>query len=423
MTVDLKDIKKLEKQVEEGDKLQASIYSSDGKKEDIVPITAQKPEEEDKEAQVKVEEVEGQAQEVQQKLEKQKKEEKEKVVTEETWKHRFEVMEGKFKVEIPRLHTQIQEDKKEINTLKDLIVKSQKTQPIEELKSEPKPEPDELMQIQISQDIGNKYVTAEDISTFGQPTIDLATRIASGITRETLENYDANLHKGIDEKFIEYDQKITPIRQDINTVKDTQFRTMRDWFVNEMKGKVSDYELYVDSPEFQMWLEQPDMKYPEWTNKSFFDAYNEQGNVDGATRKFEEYFQTINTPEISGEQINKTVVANPPKDDAESVKRPMFYNENNILVYEDGTPVVVANMTDKVVKTTNIPLEMISPPASIAGDESEGIITPEKPLVYNSKFEAVLKQIREDPQSVKHADFEKMQREVDEARLDGRLRP
>ncbi len=446
MAVSDKDIEKWENKTKKSGELHASIYSSDGKKEDITPVTVQntKKETEDEsqksqvDVQIKVDEVEGQAQEVQKvqetqkKPEKQKKEKKkEKVITDndETWKHKFEVSEGRNKADIPRLHAQIGEYQKEIDGLKDLIVNAQKVQPIKktEPKIEPEFEPEKPVEIQVSQGIGNKYIAEGDVDKFGQETIDLATRIASGIVKDTLTNYDIKLREGINNKFIKYDQKLTPIVQDINAVKGTQIQVAQDWFSREMRQKVQDYDLHANSPDFKTWLDQPDAKHGDYTNRAFFDAYKERGNTDGAAQIFSDYFKAINTPETietldSGEQINETMATNLLESDEKSIQRPMIYNENNVLVYaDDGTPVVAVNITDNVVKTTNFPLNQISPAVSIAGDESEGLITPEKPLVHMSDLTNMVLQLSKNPGSVSDVDFQKKKAEINLARLENRL--
>ena len=310
----------------------------------------------------------------------------------------------------------------ETHKKRDRIIKAEEVQPIE--KAKPEPEPEKSTQFQIS---GDNYVTEKDVTEFGQETIDLATRIASGIVKDTLANYDTNLRGSINDKFIEQDQKFAPIVQDINAVKNTQFLTAQQRFDSDMRSMVQDYDLHKGSLDFQTFLDQSDSKHSKWTNRIFLKDAEDDGDVEGAAQIFSEYFQTISIPgtsnldlEASGEQINETVAVNKLESDAKPIQQPMFYSENGALIYEDGTPVKIS-ATDNIVKVSNIPLNQISPPASMAGDESEGFVNPEKPKVYMKDLTDMTLQLSKNPGSVSDAAFQKKLAEVNLARVEGRL--
>jgi len=407
------NIEQLEKQVEEGEKLRASVYNAGGEKKDLVPQT---PEAEKTKPEVKPEGTPVTEDTVKEQAKKQEPAKQKKKKSEETVPlHKYKSLEGKYNAEIQRQYTQIQEQQREIDKLRDMVIEMQKKE-----SAVKEPESRQPERVQIPRDAVRKYITDKDIDEFGQPTVDLVTRIASGIAEEALTNYNSALSQNINRKFAEYEQKFNPIVQEIDTVKNTQARTVYDWFTNEMRKNVKDYDLYVNSPQFLEWLDQPDEAHPDWTNRSFYDTAVSYGNVAEAARIFNRFLKTVDMSDNSDSQINETMVANQPQDNAESVssQRPIFVKDG-VLVYEDGTPVDVG-VTGNVVKTTNIPLNLISPPKSVSGDIGEGVKdSGQKPVRHYSEITKAVKDVERGIMS--YEDYQKLQREIDEALKEGRL--
>jgi len=118
---------------------------------------------------------------------------------EESWEHRFKVLQGKYNAEVPRFAHENKDLKSRLQSLEDQL---------EEMKNA---KPPELL------------VKPEEIEQYGEGLIDVARRVA----REELASKDAMIAK---------------LRSEIDSVKSVQSHVVQDSFFRSLTEMVPDWE-------------------------------------------------------------------------------------------------------------------------------------------------------------------------------------
>lgn len=134
---------------------------------------------------------------------------------EESWEHRFKVLQGKYNAEVPRFAHENKDLKGRLQSLEDQL---------EEMKNA---KPPELL------------VKPEEIEQYGEGLIDVARRVA----REELASKDAVIAK---------------LRSEIDSVKSVQSHVVQDSFFRSLTEMVPDWEALNADTNFLNWLDEVD---------------------------------------------------------------------------------------------------------------------------------------------------------------------
>jgi hypothetical protein len=134
----------------------------------------------------------------------------------DTWEHRYKVLNGKYSKEVPRLYAELRELKAELEKAKS---------DAERLKSNPQ----EKAQL----------VKPEEVEEYGQGLVDLIRRAAR-------------------EEISEKDRRIEELEHKLNMVEQKSAKTVEIDFYTRLADLVPDYVVINDKPEFHKWLGEPD---------------------------------------------------------------------------------------------------------------------------------------------------------------------
>jgi hypothetical protein len=134
---------------------------------------------------------------------------------EESWEHRFKVLQGKYNAEVPRFAHENKDLKGRLQSLEDQL---------DEMKNA---KPPELL------------VKPEEIEQYGEGLIDVARRVA----REELASKDAVIAK---------------LRSEIDSVKSVQSHVVQDSFFRSLTEMVPDWEALNADTNFLNWLDEVD---------------------------------------------------------------------------------------------------------------------------------------------------------------------
>jgi hypothetical protein len=134
---------------------------------------------------------------------------------EESWEHRFKVLQGKYNAEVPRFAHENKDLKNRLQALEEQL---------EEMKNA---KPPELL------------VKPEEIEQYGEGLIDVARRVA----REELASKDALIAK---------------LKSEIDSVKSVQSHVVQDSFFRSLTEMVPDWEALNADANFLSWLDEVD---------------------------------------------------------------------------------------------------------------------------------------------------------------------
>lgn len=131
---------------------------------------------------------------------------------EESWEHRFKVLQGKYNAEVPRFAHENKDLKSRLQSLEEQL---------DEMKNA---KPPELL------------VKPEEIEQYGEGLIDVARRVA----REELASKDAMIAK---------------LKSEIDSVKSVQSHVVQDSFFRSLTEMVPDWEALNADTNFLNWLD------------------------------------------------------------------------------------------------------------------------------------------------------------------------
>jgi vacuolar-type H+-ATPase subunit I/STV1 len=133
------------------------------------------------------------------------------------WEARFKTLSGKYNAEVPRLHAAIKERDSKLNSL---------TEEVEALKA----------RMAAPQE---KLVSAEEVSEFGEPLVDLIRRAA----REEVQAKD---------------NEIKELNRKLESLVGTTTASVEVSFYDRLAMQVPDWQTINDDPEFHTWLSEVD---------------------------------------------------------------------------------------------------------------------------------------------------------------------
>ena len=167
---------------------------------------------------------------------------------EESWEHRFKVLQGKYNAEVPRFAHENKDLKGRLQSLEDQL---------EEMKNV---KPPELL------------VRPEEIEQYGEGLIDVARRVA----REELASKDAMIAK---------------LKTEIDSVKSVQSHVVQDSFFRSLTEMVPDWEALNADANFLNWLDGVDDLTGE-TRQSLLGRAEQQRDPVRAAKFFNTFKKT-----------------------------------------------------------------------------------------------------------------------------------
>ena len=168
------------------------------------------------------------------------------------WKQRYDILQGKYNAEVPRLHDQL---KTQTNTLQSM------QHEIEDLKTKP-------IEPQIAR---ASLVTKDDEETFGADLVDMNRRVSRDeISPVALKV--AALEKEL--------SKLMQLQQKVNTVEKQQVETAQERFWVALKDTVPDWETINGDQRWLDWL----AEYDAVAGKTRQESLDEAGSHLDARR-------------------------------------------------------------------------------------------------------------------------------------------
>lgn len=158
---------------------------------------------------------------------------------EDSWEHRFKVLQGKYNSEVPRFASENKDLKNRLQTLEEQI---------DEMKNA---KPPELL------------VKPEEIEQYGEGLIDVARRVA----REELATKDAAIAK---------------LQNEINSIKSVTTNVVSDSFFKSLTELVPDWEALNANDNFLKWLDEVDELTGETRQSLLSKAENQRDPVRAA---------------------------------------------------------------------------------------------------------------------------------------------
>lgn len=183
------------------------------------------------------------------------------VVTEETWAQKYQSLQSKYNVEVPRLYEQIREMQDQVQTLIDEKAKLEATPPV-------------------AQEPVKSLITEQDKEAFGTDLIDLIERateskVATFKTRES-----------------ELINEINQLKSQLGSVSERQVVSDKDRFVFGLGQKVPDWEQLNVDAGFLAWLSEVDPVYGLPRQMALSNAYNAL-DVDRVANIFNTYKASV----------------------------------------------------------------------------------------------------------------------------------
>jgi hypothetical protein len=182
---------------------------------------------------------------------------------EDTWRQRYQTLQGMFNAEIPRLNEQIRNMQAQLNA-----------RPVA---PPPAPVPEKV----------ERLVTEKDIEAFGGDLVDLAKRVA----REIVAEQRGDLTKDI----LPLKAEVENLRKHIGTVEQTQGNASRQQYFDALSRQVPDYEAINADARWLSWLSEVD-RLSGLKRQAFLDNAFEQFDVNRTAALFEAFKATIAPP-------------------------------------------------------------------------------------------------------------------------------
>ena len=151
------------------------------------------------------------------------------------WEHRFKTSQGMFEAEKTRLKSEIDNLRTKQGGFETRFRELE-----DKLRAAERQAPKEI-------DL-KKYLTEEQIDTYGPEVLKSVAKIASNAAEETLE-------RRLKE---EIDRHVRPVQEELNTVKSGRDEERESRFWDNIDAKIPDWVIINDKPEFRQWLDQRD---------------------------------------------------------------------------------------------------------------------------------------------------------------------
>ena len=238
---------------------------------------------------------------------------------EDSWEHRFKVLQGKYNAEVPRFAHENKDLKGRLQSLEDQL---------EEMKNV---KPPELL------------VRPEEIEQYGEGLIDVARRVA----REELASKDAMIAK---------------LKTEIDSVKSVQSHVVQDSFFRSLTEMVPDWEALNADANFLNWLDGVDDLTGE-TRQSLLGRAEQQRDPVRAAKFFNTFKKTSQSwAAQSAASMEQQIV--PPTNQAPSTPQSK----------KIWTRAEITTFYDRVRRGTITDVDVIAIEADIASASVEGRI-------------------------------------------------
>lgn len=181
----------------------------------------------------------------------------------DVWRQRYLTLEGKYKAEVPRLHSQI----KELSTkLDELAARATRTEtpPAEKPKS--------------------KRVTEKDTETFGADLLDVIKRQAEEIAADALADLQTKVGK--------LESENEQLKAQVTGVSTTQSQTAQEIYFGKLTASVPDWEAINVSDGFLNWLSEVD-ELSGATRQAFLDDAFQKLDVGRTAKLFNAYKKVL----------------------------------------------------------------------------------------------------------------------------------
>lgn len=143
----------------------------------------------------------------------------------EDFEHKYNVLQGKYDKEVPRMRREMQQLTEELDNMRSLLAQMQDT----------KPEPATFE--------ASKLVTDEEIEEYGSDLIDLVGRRAKEVYEPVVN---------------ELKSEVESLKQQLGGVSKTVGANSRDRLLAQLDKRVEDWQELNTSPEFLDWLDEVD---------------------------------------------------------------------------------------------------------------------------------------------------------------------
>jgi hypothetical protein len=238
---------------------------------------------------------------------------------EESWEHRFKVLQGKYNAEVPRFAHENKDLKSRLQSLEEQLEDMKSAKPVELL------------------------VKPEEIEQYGEGLIDVARRVA----REELASKDAQIAK---------------LRSEIDSVKSVQSHVVQDNFFKSLTEMVPDWEALNADANFLNWLDGVDDLTGETRQALLGKAENQRDPVRAA-KFFNTYKKASQTwAAQSAASLEQQIV--PPTNQAPSTPQ----------AKKIWTRAEITNFYDRVRRGTISDADAVAIEADIASASVEGRI-------------------------------------------------
>jgi len=179
----------------------------------------------------------------------------------EFWKHKYSVLEGKYRAEVPRLHDQNRELHEQLNRVEQLLA------------SMSPPE------VNAPAPVETPRLTEDDVEAWGSDMVDFVKRAAAEMVAEQIQPLRE-----------ENDQLKAMLGQVSSTAKETA----REAMLRQLAAQVPDWEAQNVDPGFLAWLNEPDIYSGVSRRQLLTDAF-EQNHTARVVALFKGY-QAENQP-------------------------------------------------------------------------------------------------------------------------------
>lgn len=290
--------------------------------------------------------------------------------------HKNKTLAGKYNAEVPRLNKKLDEQGRELMDLQK-TVSAMATQQVKPSVPEPA--------VNVSHPTKNKLVTQSDVDDYGEGFIDLATRISKDVLSEFTESLDVYIETKLNDR-------IGTISNDLGAIKTRQEQSIEEKYLSDLSTYCPSWMEIRDTEEFVSWLEEED----EFTGFQRMDILKNAVygfDANRTARVYNEYIRSTNNN--TNKQTHETI-AQPPIE-----------------------PIVnLNNMEQSPPPQTNPALEKLIQPNSSHASSIEPINDGKPKRSLNEITEAQEKVRRRE---MSYDEFNKLYREVNVARMEGRL--
>lgn len=185
----------------------------------------------------------------------------------ETWKHRFQVLQGKYNAEVPNLQGNLRQLQQSVQGLEAKL--------------------NEKSQAAAAQPL----TTPEEVAEYGAPLTDYIKRASLEALKPVLAELQAR-----------FGNQLSATARHVETVQTRALQTQRESFFAGLKSLVPDWETVNDSPAFLAWLEEVD-PLARARRQTMLEAAQNDFDVNGVAAFFKQWKAAQPAPRTVESQI------------------------------------------------------------------------------------------------------------------------